>query len=131
MTLRAKISSCKNALLTRKPSITIYDVFRPIFRVCILIGMTPFDVRGDKFKSSTCLVIFNVSVAITFTGLGMMDLVKRTFVNRLSLISDITDFLLAWNNLFNDTVIIVCGCIYRNQVGRQCFSKLRKSKYNC
>lgn len=112
----SKIKHCKRSLLSRKPNISIYDIFQPIFRISLLTGMTPFDIKGEKFKNNVWYPVWCTALAVTCTGLGMMDTLNRTFSNSMFLISDTTDFLLAWTNLLNDAAIMARGCIFKDKV---------------
>lgn len=113
--LASKIKQCKQLLLNRKSNISIYDIFQPIFRISLITGMTPFDVRAETFKNNIFYPLWCTALAVTSTGLGMMDLLNRQFSNSMFLISDTTDFLLAWTNLLNDAAIMVCSVIFKNQ----------------
>lgn len=109
--------TCKTFLVSQKRTIAIYDVFRPIYQVSFLTGMTPFDVSGEEFKKNAFCTFWSIALATISTGLGMMDLVNRKFSNTMFFISDFTDFLLAWTNLVNDAAIMACGCVFSSKVG--------------
>lgn len=114
--VKSKFALCKVFLLSQKSKMSIYDVFRPVFRASMVFGMTPFDVKGATFKNNKCLAVWSIVLAIVCTVLGARDLVKREFTNSHLLISDTTDFLLAWTNLLNDAAIMLCNCVFKKKV---------------
>lgn len=95
---------------------SVYDIFHPIFYVSLLCGMTPFNIKGKVYKNSTLLVLCNITFAMTCTVFGILELRNREFTNRLALISDVTDYLLAWTSILNDAAIIVLNCVQRSKV---------------
>lgn len=96
-------------------SLTIYDVFRPIFYCCLPFGTSPFSVREETFKNSIWLTLWNSLIFTICTAFALVALTSRIF-NEDDGMYLIMDIVLGWVSAINCDVIIIFGCVFKNKV---------------
>lgn len=94
----------------------LYDILRPVFFCSFSCGMTPFSIRGRKYRESKLALMWSATVLIICGVLTAVAMATRSFVHNKILIYSITDFMQAWLSVINVVSIIVCGCFHRKKV---------------
>lgn len=93
---------------------TLQSSLKPLFYVTKLLGLSPFRIKEDRYKSSWLYIIWSLSLMITF-GCYSFYAVNYKPVDA-AIITKITDRLNIYLCILSVCIGMLFGCVHRKDV---------------